>query len=222
MAAHSWTFSDLLTSIAWVLAAGPVPVVVGSAALVRGDAARRVQLVAVPAAVATALLLFYPDGSFSPRYVLATAPMAFFIVSAPWLAARRAIAAAALLVPLVAAVIAARPANVVARQGATLTDRVPQLPRDAVVVPGHFCPQARLAAAIASRADLRFVCPGWDWPADVAVELDGAVRLGRPVAVDVADVAWIGRREVAPRDAVRAWTASKSTRQMYGFAVVQR
>ena len=222
MATHSWTFSDLLTSIAWVLAAGPVPVIVGIVVLVRGDAHKQVRFVAVPAAAATALLLFYPDGSFSPRYVLATAPIAFFIAAAPWLAARKAIVAAALLVPLAAAVIAARPANVVARYGATLNDRVSQLPRDAVVVPGHFCPQARLAAAVAGRSDLRFVCPGWDWPADVAAELDDAVRQGRSVAVDVADAAWIGRREVAPREAVRAWVASRPVSNVSGFSVVRR
>jgi hypothetical protein len=154
--------------------------------------------------------------------VLATAPIAFFIVAAPWLAARKVIAAAALIVPFVAAGIAARSANAVAAQGATLADRVPQLPRDAVVVPGHFCPQARLAAAIAGRSDLGFVCPGWDWPTDVVAVLDDALRQGRPVATDIADAAWIGSREVAPRDEIRAWTASKSTSTMSGFTVAHR
>jgi hypothetical protein len=221
-AVHSWTAADLLTSVAWTLAAGPLPVLVGIIALLRGQANARVRAVAIPAAIGTVILLFYPDGSFSPRYVLATAPIAFFIVSAPWLAARSTVVAVAMLIPLAVGAIAARPANAVAKQASTLIDRVPQLPPDAVVVPGHFCPQARLAAAIAGRSDLRFVCPGWDWPADVAATLDDAIRQGRAVAVDVAETAWIGRREVAPRDAVRAWIASRPTSQLSGFIIARR
>lgn len=45
--------------------------------------------VVVPAAVATALLLFYPDGSFSPRYVLSTAPLALLLPAGAWLAEHR-------------------------------------------------------------------------------------------------------------------------------------
>ena len=71
----------------WVLAAGPLPVVAGILALARRPAGRWL-VVSVPAAIATVVLLFYPDGSFSPRYVLATVPLAFFLAAGMWLSAR--------------------------------------------------------------------------------------------------------------------------------------
>jgi hypothetical protein len=220
---HPWGIADLLTSLLWVFAAGPIVVIVGIAALGKGAVNSRVKAVAWPAAIATAVLLFYPDGSFSPRYVLATAPLAFFIAAAPWLASRPALTMTALVVPLAIATVAARPASVVAKQGATLTFRIPQLPARAVVVPGHFCPQARLAAAFAKRDDLEFVCPGWSWPADLGARLDAALREGQPVAVDVGDSAWVGRREIQPREAARAWTSARGDAiGVAGFAVVNR
>jgi hypothetical protein len=218
---HPWSFVDLGTALLWVLGAGPVPVIAGALVLARREVNRRVRVVAIPAAIGTALLLFYPDGSFSPRYVLATVPIAFFLAGAPWLAGRTMIAAAALVIPLAGAAIPAARANAVAAQGATLFARIPSLPPDAVVVPGHFCPQARLAAVIAGRPDLRFVCPGWDWPGDVAAELDGALRAGRPVAVDVADAAWVGTREDAPRETVRGWLGSRPSTRAAGFMLVR-
>jgi len=218
--AHPWSAVDLLTALAWVFAAGPAPVAIGAWILMRGEISRRVRIVVIPAAVGTLLLLFYPDGSFSPRYVLATVPVAFFIAAAPWLASRFTIAAAVLVVPLVAAALPAARANAVAAQGATLNERIPALPENAVVVPGHFCPQARLAAAIAKRPDLRFVCPGWDWPPDVAGALDSALKQGVAIAVDVREIAWVGRREEAPRDAIRAWLQFKQFRPVADFSVV--
>ncbi len=220
--AHPWSPLDLLIAVAWVSAAGPAPVAGGLWALLRGDADRRVRTVAVPAAIGTAILLFYPDGSFSPRYVLATVPVAFFVAAAPWLARQLPIAAAVLVLPLVVAALPAARAKAVAERGATLTARIPALPQNAVVVPGHFCPQARIGAVIAKRPDLRFVCPGWDWPRDVAGELDAALERGAPVAIDVRDAAWVGRREDAPREAVRAWIGSRPAADMAGFRVVRR
>jgi hypothetical protein len=176
----------------------------------------------VPSALASAFLLFYPDGSFSPRYVLATVPLAFFIAAAPWLAARRMLAAVLLVVPIAIAAVAATSANAVAGYGASVGRRIPGLPQNATVVPGHFCPQSRLAAAVAGRSDLRFICPGWEWPLDVAAELDAALNSGRPVAVDLADAAWVGRREVEPRGAVRSWAESRTGSEEAGFRVVRR
>lgn len=220
--AHSWSPLDLLISLAWVLAAGPLPVAIGVSALIRRNVSARVAAVAVPATIATALLMFYPDGSFSPRYVLATAPIAFFIAAAPWLFERRMVATFAMVIVLAAAAVPASRANIVAARGATLNTRIPQLPMGAVVVPGHFCPQARLAAAIARRPDLQFVCPGWDWPADVRSRLDEALRLGAPVAADIADEAWVGNREIGPRDAVREWLVSRQTSDLAGFRLSGR
>ena len=222
IASHPWSARDLLTSTAWVLAAGPMPVALGLLSLVKGPVSARVRLVALPAAVATALLVLYPEGSFSPRYVLATAPLAFFLAAAPWLAVRPAIAVATLVGPLAVAAVLVRPAHETAARGAALTTRVPELPQGAVVVPGHFCPQARLATGIANRRDLRFVCPGWEWPADLAAELDTALQNGSTVAVDLADGAWVGWREVGPRDTVRAWAARHQGALVAGFTVVER
>ena len=219
---HHWSIADLLTSIAWVIVAGPGPVVVGAFMLMRRSVSPRVMAVAVPSAIFSVLLLFYPDGSFSPRYVLATVPLAFFIAAAPWLAARRMLAVVLLVVPLAIAAFAATSANSVATYGALVGRRIPELPQHATVVPGHFCPQSRLAAAIAGRSDLRFICPGWDWPSDVAAQLDAALNSGRTVAVDLADAAWVGPREVEPRDAVRLWVESRPGADEDGFRIVRR
>ena len=222
VSAHQWSIVDLLTSLGWVIVAGPGPVIAGFVMLVRKTANARVRAVAVPAALATVFLLFYPDGSFSPRYVLATVPLAFFVAAAPWLSSRRVLAAAVLAVPIMVAGVAARSANAVAAYGAAVSQRVPALPPNTTVVPGHFCPQARLAAAIAGRTDLEFICPGWDWPLDVAAVLDATVNSGKPVAVDLVDAAWVGRREVEPRDAVRSWAAGRGRSEAGGFLVVGR
>jgi hypothetical protein len=176
-------------------------------------------VIAWPAAIATIALLFYPDGSFSPRYMLATVPIAFFIPAAFYLAAHRRLLVVSLAVPLVAALIAIQPANRVAAYGATLGTRVSLLPENAFVVPGHFCPQARLAATVHGRTDLMFVCPGWEWPVDLVSLLDNAIANGSIVAVDASVDAWVGRREQPLRDDVRAWLARHAVQQVAGFTV---
>jgi len=219
---HHWSIVDLLTSVAWVIAAGPTPVIAGFVMLVRRNVSPRVMAVSAPAAIFTVFLLFYPDGGFSPRYVLATVPLAFFIAAAPWLAARRMLAAVLFVVPIAIAAVAVTSANAVADYGASVGRRIPELPQNATVVPGHFCPQSRLAAAVAGRLDLRFICPGWEWPSDVAAELDAAANSGRPVAMDLTDAAWVGRREVEPRNAVRSWAETKPHSDEGGFRIVRR
>ena len=218
-AAHPLSLQDIGKALLWVLTAGPAPVVCGIVALVRGGLARKVRVVAWPAAIATVALLFYPDGSFSPRYMLATVPLAFFIPGAAWLKARPRLLAVALAVPIVIAMFAYREVNRVAAYGATLSTRINALPANAFVVPGHFCPQARLAATIHARQDLTFVCPGWDWPIDVGSLLDHALAGGATVAIDASDAAWMKGREVPLRDRVRAWLAGRETRDVAGFSV---
>jgi hypothetical protein len=222
VSSHHWSIVDLLTSIAWVIVAGPGPVMVGLIVLARQNVSARVMAVSLPSAIFSVFLLFYPDGSFSPRYVLATVPLAFFIAAAPWLAARRMLTAALLVVPIAIAAVAATSANAVAAYGASVGRRIAALPPNTTVVPGHFCPQSRLAAAIAGRSDLRFVCPGWDWPQDVAAKLDAALNSGWPVAMDLADAAWVGRREVEPRDALRSWAEARGGSEAGGFRIVGR
>ena len=218
---HPWRWRDLAISIGWLMTAGPVPVLVGAATLWRRRASDRLLLVAVPSALATLLLLFYQDGSFSPRYMLATAPIAFFLAAAPWLCARPRLAAASLAIPFIVAAVFVRPVNAVAERGATLTERLPHLPQRSVVVPGHFCPQARLSATIHKRDDLEFICPGWGWPADVGAVLDSAVKGGRPVAIDPRPNVWMGGRETAASQEVQNWLRQHSGRPVAGFTVIE-
>jgi hypothetical protein len=212
---------QVIAPLLWVLVAGPLPVVVGIVALARRPTGRWL-VVSVPAAIGTIAILFYPDGSFSPRYMLATVPLAFFFAAGSWLSARPRLLAVALIVPLVAFVPATRQLRVVAAHGAAVTNRVASLPPGALVVPGHYCPAARLGATIRGRRDFEMMCPGWEWPADPARMLDDALDAGRPVALDLADAAWMPPREAANRDAVRAWAAGRPGRDIAGFFVVQK
>jgi hypothetical protein len=208
-------------SIVWMLAAGPVPVVAGIFALVRNPN-RRMLFVAVPAAFATVALLFYPDGSFSPRYMLAAVPVAFFVPAAPWLSAWRWLIVLALAIPLALVPVATRASRAVAARGAVIQDRVQMLPARSLVVPGHYCPQARLGAAIGKRGDLGMLCPGWDWPADPGGALDAALAEGRPVAVALDAGDWWGAAERTNFEAVSAWARGKQGRDVAGFLVVGR
>src|SRR5262245_8060921 len=125
--AHPITAWQIVAPFLWVLTAGPVPVIAGLVILLKRrdlwPTGRWVQ-VAVPAAIATVLLLFYPDGSFSPRYMIATVPLAFFLPAAAWMSERPRFMAVALLVPLVVLFASTRSARVAAARGATLIDRV--------------------------------------------------------------------------------------------------
>jgi hypothetical protein len=219
---HPWRWRDLAISAGWLMTAGPIPVLAGAEMLRRRVVPNRVLCVAVPSALATILLFFYQDGSFSPRYMLATAPTAFFLAAAPWMAARPRLTAIALMVPFVGALLFVRPVNAVAERGATLTARVAQLPQRALVVPGHFCPQARLAATIHGRADIEFVCPGWGWPTDVGAVLDQAIASGQPVAVDPSPSVWMGGRETIASQEIQNWLRNRSGRRIADFVVIER
>lgn len=205
----------------WILAAGPLPVVVGIVMLLRKPRGRWL-VVSLPAVAGTIAILFYPDGWFSPRYMLATVPLAFFLPAGAWLAARPRLLAVSLLVPLAVLVYVTRPARVVAARGAAVMARVANLPPGSFVVPGHYCSNARLGATIHARRDLEMMCPGWDWPADPARTLDTALAAGRPVALDLADLAWMPPNESPNRDVVRAWAARHPGRDVAGFFVIER
>ena len=204
-------------SVGWVLVAGPVPVLVGAWLLSRRPS-ERWRVVSIPAAIGTVALLFYPEGWFSPRYVLATVPLAFFFAAADWLAARPRVLLVSLLVPLAVVPIATIPARHMSQRGAEVMRRVPLLPARAVVVPGHYCPEAQLTARIHSRSDLDVVCPGWGWPADPGAVLDAAIRSGRPVAIDMDAAAWL-KGEARNRDVIQAWAALHTGREIAGFVV---
>ncbi|MBL8721027.1 MAG: hypothetical protein JNL79_33895 [Myxococcales bacterium] len=218
--AHGLAARDGAISCGWVLAMAPLAVVAGGARLraARGELA----WVVVPAAVATALLLFYPDGSFSPRYVLSTAPLALLLPAGAWLAEHRRAFVVAAALGLASVPFTTRSARAIAARGAALGPRLAALPPTLTLVPGHFCPHAKLALATLPPRDVRLVCPGWDWPEDPARTLAAALAEGRPVALDLADEAWIGPREVGPREACRAFARAHSTRVVAGFVVVER
>jgi len=208
-------------SLAWIVAAGPVPVIVGLIALA-SLRNRRLLAVALPAALATVALLFYPEGSYSPRYMLASAPIAFFIPAAAWLSSRRWLAVIGLALPIALVPIVTRASRDVAARGVVIQNRVQFLPARSLVVPGHYCPQARLGAVIAKRADLGMLCPGWDWPADPGSALDAAQADGRPVAISLNTADWWGDRERADFDAVAAWANGRHGMDIAGFLVVDR
>jgi hypothetical protein len=116
----------------------------------------------------------------------------------------------------------ARGADAIAERGAMTSERVQHLPAKSLVVPGHFCPHARLGAKVAKRSDLEFVCPGWAWPADLSAVLNRALTDGRPVAVDRASDAWVGDRETQPRKEVSDWFSGLQSTEVEGFTVVVR
>jgi len=208
-------------SMLWVFAAGPLPVAVGILGL-RRETNRRVMLVAVPAAIATAALLFYPEGSYSPRYVLASAPVAFLLPAATWLSTRRRLAAVGLAIPLAMVPLLTHTSRVVAARGAVVQGQMQLLPDRSLVVPAHYCPQARLGAAIYKRSDLSLMCPGWDWPADPAATLEASRASGRTIALDLNSEDWWGAHEAADLVAIRAWANRHSGRDVAGFFVVDR
>jgi hypothetical protein len=212
----------LAVAAIWVLAAGPAPVAIGIRALfdrVRDD---RVRLVALPSLIATLALVFYPDGWFSPRYVLAAAPLAFFLPAARRLASRPAIAALLLIAPLAVMPWLARPSHDLARRGSSVIARVPALPERALVVPGHFCAHVLLAMTIHERRDLNVMCPGWDWPRDPKSVLDAAITEGRPVALDLDDAAWPASHEKPLFEQIRQWREARSRETVNGWEVVRR
>ncbi|MBI2395335.1 MAG: hypothetical protein HYV09_37545 [Deltaproteobacteria bacterium] len=201
---------DVAISLGWVLAIGPLPVVLGARALrtVRGDTA----IVAWPAAAATALLLLYPFGAYSPRYVLSTAPIALLLPAAAALARNPRLTLTALLVPLAIAWFATERTRAVAARGVDASARFAarSLPDRALIVPGHYCPHVRLSHAIEARKtgaprDVALLCPGWDWPDDPATTLDRARCDGRTLLLDLRDDAWVGAGEVAPREQIQGW-----------------
>jgi hypothetical protein len=218
-AARAASPSGVFKSLMWVLAAGPIPVAAGLYVLARRPRGRWL-IVSIPAAIATAGLLFYPDGSFSPRYVLATAPLAFFVAGGILLSVGPRLFGAALVVSLAVVPFITQTSTLMAERGKAVMQRLPNLPAGAIVVPGHYCPQARLAASIHQRRDLSMICPGWEWPADLSAVLDAALLAGHPVAVDISDEAWRAPGETPHRDATRQWAAGKVSEVVAGYRVV--
>ena len=259
---HPVTLRDLALSIGWLLALGPVPVVLGLIELV-SFARRRwgtpgprdtlsdpafagTRAIVVPSAVATLLLVLYPDGSFSPRYLLATGPLAFFVLASPRLSELladvrrrrprlRFFVACGLVAPLAIAPFTTRHAEEIAMRARALPPRLAQISDGTLLVPGHVCAAvgAWLAAEDAARAGhagpglpeerIELLCPGWSGPGDaqeLALRLDRARCRGRAVAIDLADDAWVGVREQEAKAEVRAYVAARSSTLVAGFSIV--
>lgn len=201
---------DVLLACGWVLSVGPVAVLVGARALA-APKSRALAWVVWPAAAATALLLFYPFAAWTPRFMLATAPLAFLLPAGPALAKRPRLAAAALLLPLLLAYFATARPRALAERGRDAAARFAGASAPALLVPGHFCPQVELALAIEARKsgprDVTLLCPGWRWPDDPLRALDEARCQGRTVVVDLRADAWVGAWEIAPAAAVSAYAA---------------
>ncbi len=189
---------------------------------------RRVAAIVLPAAVATVLLLAYPDGAFSPRYFVAVAPPAVALLAAPALARLdRRLLACGFALPLVAAFFASRRADQLAREGARRASIVASAsPPPALVIPGHACPivgatlaardrtaRARRAASVVD-ARPRMLCPGWDWPSEpgtLASMIDEACARG-PVLLDRSGDGWVGAREAAIPGQLASITARYAAR----------
>ncbi|GAC1557358.1 MAG: hypothetical protein NVS3B10_17300 [Polyangiales bacterium] len=262
---HPLSLRDLGLSIGWLLALGPLPVVVGVIEVLgftrrrwseRLSRPTRISLVPVaerdtlsdpsfaklraivaPSAVATALLVLYPDGSFSPRYLLATGPIAFLILAAPRVSAMlqgkaRVLTALAIVFPLAVAPLTTAKSDSLARRADAVHARLAVIPDRALVAPGHVCPAigAWLAADAGAAlprtgADLppepfELLCPGWSWPGDawlLARRLDRARCFGRTVLLDAHDDAWLGTREQDARADVRAYVAQGDGREELGW-----
>jgi hypothetical protein len=259
---HPVTLRDLGLSIVWLLALGPLPVVLGVIELL-AFARRRwgtptprdtlsdpafagTRAIVVPSAVATVLLVLYPDGSFSPRYLLATGPLAFFVLaSAPLsdlLSDRRAsrtttrvLVACGLIAPLAIAPFTTRHAESIALRARQLPARLAQIPSGTLVVPGHTCAAvgAWLAAEDAARAGhtgpglpeerIELLCPGWSWPGEareLELRLDRARCRGRALALDLADEAWVGTREQEAKEQARGYASTRTSIVVAGFTMI--
>lgn len=201
--------SDVLVSLGWLVSIGPFVLFVGARAV--REASRELRLVALPAALGTALLILYPFGAYSPRYVLATAPLAFLLPAGILLARRPRLALAALLLPLPFVVVATSKTRAVTERGELAARELSAAtPMRALIVPGHYCPQLRLHFAIEAKKtgrarDVTYLCPGWEWPADAAKALETARCEGRTLVVDLRDDAWLGKGELEPAAAIKAW-----------------
>jgi len=259
---HPVTLRDLALSVGWLLALGPVPVMLGVLELVSfarrrwgtpaapdtqsDPAVARTRAVVVPSAVATLLLVLYPDGSFSPRYLLATGPLAFFVLAAPRLSdllspsrTRRTFSrlfiACALVVPLAVTPFTTRHAEAISVRARELPARIAEIPDGTLVVPGHTCPAvgAWLAAEDATHAGhtgpglpeerIELLCPGWSWPGDareLQLRLDRARCRGHAVALDLSDDAWVGTRELESKVEARQYASTRATAIVAGFTII--
>lgn len=199
--------------LAWLVALGPA---VAAAAVVAWTRQRACLLrsrslalaVCLPAVVQLLALAFYPEISYSPRYLAIVFPGAVALPAGlaldRWAGPSRARLVglgATLLVPL----LVARPfllARSAPLEGAlaALPRTLIALPAGSVVVTGQLCPaipfveeEYRRDPAYSNRAlQWQTVCPGSAWPPDLATHLDAARAEHRLVVLDLRPASWLG------------------------------
>jgi hypothetical protein len=229
-----WSVQEAGVILGWILALGPVAVLVIVATGLRnlgppgprppGTPALR-DLV-LPAWLQWGVMATYMGVSYSPRYLLAAFPAALAL-PAGWLLDRRlppvlttrgwVLLVLVFMAPLIAgrALVRSGEAPTIAIRD-TLPALLETLPSDAVIVTGHACPAVamiRTQATLEPRGALASptwttVCPGWSWPEHLAAALNGHRAKGRTVVVDLREDAWRGAEQRRSLEAVRAyWVA---------------
>ena len=218
-----WSFREAGVILGWMLALGPVAVLVAG---LRPFGTPALRDLVFPAWLQWAVLTTSMGVSYSPRYLLAAFPAALAL-PAGWLLDRRlppvlTMRAWVLLVLLFLAPLIVGRALVRAGEApaTTVRDALPALletlPSDAVIVTGHACPAValiRTQATIEPRGALASpswttVCPGWSWPENLPEVLNAHRSSGRTVVVDLREDAWRGTEQRRSLETVRAyWVA---------------
>jgi hypothetical protein len=220
-ALKTFGWRDAASFAGWILSLGPLIVVAAVIALAR----RRVFwqpgsllfALVVPGLLQLLLMSLFLGIGYSPRFLLTPFPVAIAIPGAvaidAWIGGSRhrvVAAIAAFVLPIAVAVpfLRARsaPLEEIIREW---PDRLAGLPPRAIVVTGQPCPAVPLVREIlahdpqraAGVPEWRPICPGWAWPTDLGAELDGALREGRPIAIDLRPGVWVGAEQLRAREA---------------------
>lgn len=229
---HPYSLRDFAMYLAWIVALGPVALLAAIAgwASMRAHVRAHGRALLYVAAGSLAQLLAlgaYQDIAFSPRYLLGAMPGAVALVAAlsldRWARTRaRATGLVALMVlTVLVAGTALRSRERPLRAAIdTVSARLRSERGDRVIVTGQACPAVqmeqrfeRVRAERDHRAaeSIETVCPGWGWPANLQVVLDGHVSRGRVVIADLRDGVWVGERQLRARAELEAWTRTQSS-----------
>jgi len=218
-----WSVREAGVILGWMLALGPVAVLVIVIAGLRNLGTPGLRNLVFPAWLQWAVMATYMGVSYSPRYLLAAFPAALAL-PAGWLLDRRlppvlttrgwVLLVFVFVTPLIAgrALVRSGEAPTLAIRDA-LPALLETLPSDAVIVTGHACPAVamiRTQATLEPRGVLTSprwttVCPGWSWPDHLAETLNRHRANGRTVVVDLRDNAWRGAEQRRSLEAVRAY-----------------
>ncbi len=233
----------LAAMAAWLVALGPIALVAAASVWLRTPRVlwrpwRPLSAVVVVAMAQLIALAWYPDLTYSPRYLLPVLPGVIAIpAGVAWMRVSRAAERRVGVVSLVASVallIAARAAvdgreDSLRRVLQALPQQLAEVPAAAVVT-GQPCPAiayimtaGRVAAGGVRTTDgWEAICPGWAWPADLAARLDAIRASGRRVVVDLRQDAWMGQEQRRARDEARHYVDGRRAGVADGSIVVWR